>query len=148
MYFFAVLPLLSFFIYLNTGHELQKLFKNCWLPLDSSDLDEFGGSDEFGETDGCGEYEDSGNFGHLVSIWWLWWGLVNIVDWVWSGRKLNWVIFCESGESCEFGESGDIGDAGDTGDVGDTGDAGRFLLIWWGCCYIKMIDSGKFGKSG
>ena len=62
------------------------------------------------------------------------------------------MIFCESGESCEFGESGDesgdIGDAGDTGDVGDTGDAGRFLLIWWGCCYIKMIDSGKFGKSG
>ena len=54
-------------MYLNTGHELQKLFKN------SSDLDEFGGSDEFGETDGSGEYEDSGNFGHLVSIWWLWW---------------------------------------------------------------------------
>ena len=73
-------------------------------------------------------------------------GLVNIVDWVWSGRKLNWAIFCESDESCEFGESGDIGDAGDTGDVGDTGDAGRFLLIWWGCCYIKIIDSGKFGK--
>ena len=71
--FFAVLSLLCFFMYLNTGHELQKLFKNCWLPLDSSDLDEFGGSDEFGETDGCGEYEDSGNFGHLVSIWWLWW---------------------------------------------------------------------------
>ena len=33
----------------------------------------FGGSDEFGETDGGGEYEYSGNFGHLVSIWWLWW---------------------------------------------------------------------------
>ena len=55
---------------------------------------------------------------------------------------VNWVIFCESGESCEFGEFGD------TCDAGDTGDAGRFLLIWWGCCYIKMIDSGKFGKSG
>ena len=68
--------------------------------------------------------------------------LVKIVDWVCSGRKLNWVIFCESGESCEFGEFGD------TCDAGDTGDAGRFLLIWWGCCYIKMIDSGKFGKSG
>ena len=39
---------------------------------------------------------------------------------------VNWVIFCESGESCEFGKSGD---------AGDTGDAGRFLLIWWGCCY-------------
>ena len=52
---------------------------------------------------------------------------------------VNWVIFCESGESCEFG---------DTCDAGDTGDAGRFLLTWWGCCYIKMIDSGKFGKSG
>ena len=51
------------------------------------------------------------------------------------------MIFCESGESCEFGESGDIGDAG------DTGDAGRFLLIWWGCCYIKkIIYSGKFGE--
>ena len=49
---------------------MKKLFKNCWLPLDFSDLDEFGGSDEFGETDGCGEYEDSGNVGHLVSIWW------------------------------------------------------------------------------
>ena len=56
------------------------------------------------------------------------------------------MIFCESGESCEFGESGDIGDAGDIGEIGDTGDAGRFLLIWWGCCYIKIIDSGKFGK--
>ena len=55
---------------------------------------------------------------------------------------VNWVIFCESGESCEFGEFGDTCDSGDTGDVG------RFLLTWWGCCYIKMIDSGKFGKSG
>ena len=45
---------------------------------------------------------------------------------------VNWVIFCESGESCEFGKSSD---------AGDTGDAGRFLLIWWGCCYIKIIDS-------
>ena len=55
---------------------------------------------------------------------------------------VNWVIFCESGESCEFGEFGD------TCDAGDTGDAGRFLLTWWGCCYIKMIDSDKFGKLG
>ena len=71
--------------------------------------------------------------------------------WVWSGisdktgdsddtGELG--DFCESGESCEFGEFGD------TCDAGDTGDAGRFLLIWWGCCYIKMIDSGKFGKWG
>ena len=52
---------------------------------------------------------------------------------------VNWMIFCESGESCEFGKSGD---------AGDTGNAGQFLLIWWGCCYIKMIDSGKLGKSG
>ena len=51
---------------------------------------------------------------------------------------VNWVIFCESGESCEFGEFGD---------TCDTGDVKRFLLTWWGCCYIKMIDSGKFGKS-
>ena len=57
-------------------------------------------------------------------------GLVNMV---------NWVIFCESGESCEFGKSSD---------AGDTGDAGRFLWTWWGCCYIKMIDSCKFSKSG
>ena len=49
---------------------------------------------------------------------------------------VNWVIFCESGESCEFG------------DICDAGDAGRFLLTWWGCCYIKMIDSDKFGKLG
>ena len=68
--------------------------------------------------------------------------------WVWSGisdktgdsddtGELG--DFCESGESCEFGEFGD---------TCDTGDVKRFLLTWWGCCYIKMIDSGKFGKSG